>query len=102
MLKNTLILLFLLGFGAASELELQKEQIATLTNELARLCPALEKSIKDRTANFIKFTKDDCAISYGYLLGTPSYDAERTNCQNERLKVFNDKLKEEIGNSRIP
>ena len=46
MLKNTLIWLFLLGFSQASELELQKEQIATLTNELARLCPILQKSIK--------------------------------------------------------
>lgn len=101
MLKNTLILLFLFGFAMSSEAG-QKEQLATLTNELARLCPTLKDSIKNRTQNFIKFTQNDCAISYGYLLGTPSYDAERTNCQNERLKVFNDKLKEEIGNSRIP
>lgn len=101
MLKITLILLFLLGFAMRSEAG-QKEQLATLTNELATLYPALKDTIKNRTQNFIKFTQNDCAISYAYLLGTPPYDKELLNCQNERLKVFGDKLKEEIGNSRIP
>ena len=86
MLKNTLIWLFLLGFSQASELELQKEQIATLTNELARLCPTLQKSIKDRTANFIKFTKDDCAISFGYLLDTKAFGTEQINCQSQKIR----------------
>ena len=49
--------------------------------------PSLQKSIKDRTANFIKFTKDDCAISFGYLLDT---------------KAFESKLKEEINTYKIP
>ena len=49
--------------------------------------PSLQKSIKDRTANFIKFIKDDCAISFGYLLGT---------------KAFESKLKEEINTYKIP
>ncbi|MDD0848412.1 hypothetical protein PTQ35_06250 [Campylobacter sp. 46490-21] len=47
----------------------------------------MQKSIKDRTANFIKFIKDDCAISFGYLLGT---------------KVFESKLKEDINTYKIP
>lgn len=101
MLKNTLILLFLFGFAMSSEAG-QKEQLATLTNELATLYPTLKDSIKNRTQNFIKFTKDDCAISHGYLLGTKTFGTEQTNCQNERLKAFEAKLKEELGNSRIP
>ena len=92
MLKNALIWLFLLGFSQASELELQKEQIATLTNELVRLCPTLQKSIKDRTANFIKFTK----------LDTKAFGIEQTNCQSQKLKAFESKLKEEINTYKIP
>ena len=102
MLKNALIWLFLLSFSQASELELQKEQIATLTNELARLCPTLQKSIKDRTTNFIKFIKDDCAISFGYLLGTKAFGSEQTNCQSQKLKAFESKLREEINTYKIP
>ena len=62
----------------------------------------MQKSIKDRTENFIKFTKDDCAISFGYLLGTKAFGTEQTNCQSQKLKAFESKLKEELGNSRIP
>ena len=49
--------------------------------------PSLQKSIKDRTANFTKFTKDDWATSFGYLLDT---------------KAFESKLKEEINTYKIP
>ncbi|MDD6925672.1 MAG: hypothetical protein PUI79_05855 [Campylobacteraceae bacterium] len=44
----------------------------------------MQKSIKDRTSNFIKFTKDDCAISFGYLLGTKAFGTEQTNCQSQK------------------
>ena len=64
--------------------------------------PPLQKSIKDRTANFIKFTKDDCAISFGYLLGTKAFGTEQTNCQSQKLKAFESKLKEEINTYKIP
>ena len=62
----------------------------------------MQKSIKDRTANFIKFTKDDCAISFGYLLGTKAFGSEQTNCQSQKLKAFESKLKEEINTYKIP
>ena len=102
MLKNALIWLFLLGFSQASELELQTEQIATQKKEPARLCPTKKKSIKDRTTNKKKKKKDNCAISFGYLLGTKAFGTEQTNCQSQKLKAFESKLKEELGNSRIP
>ncbi|MCI7446901.1 hypothetical protein [Campylobacter sp.] len=47
----------------------------------------MQKSIKDRTANFKKFITDDCDIIFGYLLGT---------------KAFESKLKEETNTYKIP